>query len=286
MDFKRLLSQEIGKRKQQAEEERLTKRNKTENIPQKAFGRGEKAIGNAVEQVNDTVEGFDCEAPKVSANEEKGTSSRSPKAPIELWDGQILRGLDDESKIRMAVGDSQRREAYLVQLEREKAISRTIDIATIADDCSCEMLATQIRAILKDIIREWELDVQCDDPEPQRVLYEAKRDLVELLYRLRSNSLKPNMVTSVATILYHVQRAQFKEANESYLKLSIGNVAWPIGVKSVGIHERSASLKITGESKDKSANIMLDDKTRRWITAIKRLITFKERSYQKTLQDS
>lgn len=286
MDFKRLLSQEIGKRKQQAQEERHTKRNKTDDTPQKAVGSREKAIDNAVEQAQDTGERPDIHTPEVPQSEKEGTGPGTAKAPIEHWNGQTLRGLDDESKVRMAVRDTEKKEAYLSQLEREAAVSRTIDVAMISDDGSHEVLATQIRAILKDIVREWESNVQNDAPEPQRVLYEAKRDLVELLYRLRSNSLKPNMLTSLATVLYHVQRAQFKEANESYLKLSIGNVAWPIGVKSVGIHERSASLKITGESKDKSANIMLDDKTRRWITSVKRLITYKEKSYQETLQDT
>lgn len=286
MDFKRLLSQEIGKRKQQAQEERHTKRNKTDNTPQKAVGSREEAIDNAVEQAKDTEEAPDSQTAEVRQSEKEGTSPGTAKALAELWNGQTLRGLDDESKVRMAVRDIEKKEAYLSQLEREKAASRTIDIAMISDDGGREVLATQVRAILKDIIREWESSVQSDDPKQQRVLYEAKRDLVELLYRLRSNSLKPNMLTSLATVLYHVQRAQFKEANESYLKLSIGNVAWPIGVKSVGIHERSASLKITGEFKDKSANIMLDDKTRRWITAVKRLITYKEISYQKTLQDA
>lgn len=286
MDFKRLLSQEIGKRKQQAQEERHTKRSKTDNTLQKAVGSREKAINNAPEEVKDTGEGPGSQTPEVRQSEKEGTSPGTAKAPIELWNGQTLRGLNDESKVRMAVRDAEKKDAYLAQLEREKASSRTIDAAMISDDGSREALATQIRAILKDIVREWESGVQSDALEPQRVLYETKRDLVELLYRLRSNSLKPNMLTSLATVLYHVQRAQFKEANESYLKLSIGNVAWPIGVKSVGIHERSASLKITGESKDKSANIMLDDKTRRWITTVKRLITYKERSYQKTLQDA
>ncbi|CCE78815.1 Piso0_000845 [Millerozyma farinosa CBS 7064] len=284
MDFKRLLSQEIGKRKQQAQEERHTKRNKTDNTPQKEADSRESAINNAVEYVQDTGEGPDSQTSGVPQGEKEGTGSGTAKAPNELWNGQTLRGLDDQSKVRMAVRDTEKKEAYLAQLEREVAASRTVDVAMISDDGSREELATQIRAILKDIVREWESNVQTDTPEPQRVLYEAKRDLVELLYRLRSNSLKPNMLTSLATVLYHVQRAQFKEANESYLKLSIGNVAWPIGVKSVGIHERSASSKITGESKDKSANIMLDDKTRRWITAVKRLITYKEKSYQETLQ--
>ena len=67
-------------------------------------------------------------------------------------------------------------------------------------------------------------------------------------------------------------------ANETYLKLSIGNAAWPVGVRSVGIHQRAADLKITGSDQKTATNIMMGDKTRRWITAVKRLITFCEKT--------
>jgi pre-mRNA-splicing factor 18 len=55
-------------------------------------------------------------------------------------------------------------------------------------------------------------------------------------------------------------------ANDVYLKLAIGNAAWPIGVTSVGIHERSAREKIShvGNASGK-AHIMNDEVTRKWV---------------------
>lgn len=37
----------------------------------------------------------------------------------------------------------------------------------------------------------------------------------------------------------------YQHAYEIYLRLAIGNAPWPIGVTSVGIHERSAREKIS-----------------------------------------
>ena len=41
-------------------------------------------------------------------------------------------------------------------------------------------------------------------------------------------------------ILDAIEQRNYQRANEIYLQLSIGNQAWPIGVTSIGIHDRSA----------------------------------------------
>ena len=43
----------------------------------------------------------------------------------------------------------------------------------------------------------------------------------------------------------YMQEREYLKANDSYLRLSIGNAPWPIGVTMVGIHERSAREKIS-----------------------------------------
>lgn len=69
-------------------------------------------------------------------------------------------------------------------------------------------------------------------------------------------------------------------ANDVYLKLAIGNAPWPIGVTSVGIHERSAREKISHVMNSSGqAHIMNDEATRKILQAIKRLITFVQRAY-------
>jgi pre-mRNA-splicing factor 18 len=63
----------------------------------------------------------------------------------------------------------------------------------------------------------------------------------------------------------------YKMADQAYYELAIGNAAWPMGVTMVGIHERSAREKISASS---VAHVLNDETQRKYITVIKRLITF------------
>ena len=49
------------------------------------------------------------------------------------------------------------------------------------------------------------------------------------------------MITHICKAL--IQR-EYITANDYYLRLSIGNAAWPIGVASIGMHERSNDSKV------------------------------------------
>lgn len=43
------------------------------------------------------------------------------------------------------------------------------------------------------------------------------------------------MLARVAEIVHYMQKRQYSRANDSYLRLSIGNAPWPIGVTMVGL---------------------------------------------------
>lgn len=45
-------------------------------------------------------------------------------------------------------------------------------------------------------------------------------------------------------IVLMMRAREYVKANDAYLRLSIGNAPWPMGVTMVGIHERSAREKI------------------------------------------
>ena len=95
-----------------------------------------------------------------------------------------------------------------------------------------------------------------------------------------------DMLPRVAEIVHHMQKRQYQRANDAYLRLSIGNAPWPIGVTMVGsvpfsislfnllkvlprIHERSAREKI---STDQVAHVLNDEVSRKYIQSLKRLI--------------
>jgi pre-mRNA-splicing factor 18 len=61
--------------------------------------------------------------------------------------------------------------------------------------------------------------------------------------------------------------------------VAIGNSPWPIGVTQVGLHERASREKISFKYASGSAHIMNDEATRKFIQALKRLMTFCQRRY-------
>ena len=104
-----------------------------------------------------------------------------------------------------------------------------------------------------------------------------------------SQSMPDDMLPRVAEIVHHMQKRQYQRANDAYLRLSIGNAPWPIGVTMVGwvsftislldplktrprIHERSAREKI---STDQVAHVLNDEVSRKYIQSLKRSTTSK-----------
>ena len=107
------------------------------------------------------------------------------------------------------------------------------------------------------------------------------------------------MLHRLAEIVHHMQKRQYQRANDAYLRLSIGNAPWPIGVTMVGlvhfalswrgcksvemlihdfslvfsvlhsIHERSAREKI---SSDQVAHVLNDEVSRKYIQSLKRSV--------------
>ena len=63
--------------------------------------------------------------------------------------------------------------------------------------------------------------------------------LAHLLYIFQS--MPDDMLPRVAEIVHHMQKRQYQRANDAYLRLSIGNAPWPIGVTMVGwVHHPGA----------------------------------------------
>lgn len=173
--------------------------------------------------------------------------------------------------------NTSKKSQYNEYLSRENSVT----IVVLSEDIlnqECDKLALQVRKFLKEILNTWQSN--CNEQYPTGVLLETKRDLVKLMYKLRSGKVDSEVMISLATIVHYIQTEHFIKASESYLQLSIGNVAWPIGVRDVGIHARAADAKISGDDKLKLSNIMKSESTRRWLVAIKRLINYCETIYK------
>ncbi|KAI9280859.1 Prp18 domain-containing protein [Umbelopsis sp. AD052] len=148
-----------------------------------------------------------------------------------------------------------------------------------------EKLHPLIYSYLKRMLREWE-EALDERPEEVKRSGQGKRSaamqkqtadyLRPLFKQLKSRAMEPDILARVTEITHHMQNRRYRDAQDSYLQLSIGNSPWPIGVTMVGIHERSAREKIFAAQ---VAHVLNDETTRKWIQSLKRLMTFAQTKY-------
>lgn len=95
------------------------------------------------------------------------------------------------------------------------------------------------------------------------------KQLQNLIKLIESCELGTEILCKLAEIFSECRKRRYAAAHEAYLRLSIGNAPWPIGVTSVVIHERSAHDRLSNV-----AHALNDEATRKWIQSLKRLMTF------------
>ena len=148
-----------------------------------------------------------------------------------------------------------------------------------------EKTQTLISKFFKNLLRDWEASVD-KLPEAERKtsqgrqtinnFKQSKECLKPFFKQIKKSDLPKDILINVTKICMHMQRREYVNANDAYLRLAIGNAPWPIGVTMVGIHERSARERI---SSSQTAHVLNDEVTRKWLQAIKRLITFCQTKY-------
>lgn len=145
-----------------------------------------------------------------------------------------------------------------------------------------QFLARQLGSYFNMVLREWEIalaqrpeDVQTSFQGKQayNAMLQAKENLRPLFRKLEKNEVEDSVLEAVVEIVKAAQDRRYVDANDGYLRLSIGKAAWPIGVTMVGIHERSAREKLH-ESDKATAHIMSDETTRKYLQSIKRCLSF------------
>lgn len=161
-----------------------------------------------------------------------------------------------------------------------------IDVELIGDETQVKTLSLQINMYIHELLSQWGYSdaVKSTDTSVGEdvLLKQTKIALYPLLVKLRKGTLGPQLLISLATTLLYLQQfqstgdmAKLQRCTEAYMQLSMGNVAWPIGVSQVGIHERRINTNTT-------SNIMADEETRMWITSIKRLISHVENNFKRS----
>lgn len=265
MNISSLLSKEISKKRKSKLKKENSKKQKVQP---------EITVSESVNKEAERVE-VKLTAKQLQILQLSDKEIESRLKAYETYDSESTR-IEKVKKLWYLDKQKDKEERYKIQRDKESKVEKVFRLDEITNLKYKSKLLIQLRVYIKYLVNNWEqyLQESAKDDEQMELLNNTKLELIMLLYNLRSDKLNDDMVTSLSTIVYYLQSKEYLKANESYIKLSIGNVAWPIGVSGYNIHERSADSKITGESN--TANIMIDEPTRKWMTAIKRLITFHE----------
>lgn len=189
-------------------------------------------------------------------------SLRKLKQPIRKYgetDDDVIRRCEDALKDRDLTSSVKSAESIPITVPKINKNEIATNLPAVLLEC---------REYIKYLLNQWEAA-----GDPDNILQETKMWLVPLLVSLKRNRLEPGAGITLSTLLNNLQAGELNAATENYVKLSVGNVAWPIGVQSVSIHQRNSQSHLNGEYNGVS-NIMKDEKTRKWILAIKRLISF------------
>ncbi|KIH93092.1 pre-mRNA-splicing factor 18 [Sporothrix brasiliensis 5110] len=163
--------------------------------------------------------------------------------------------------------------------EKDMKVPAVADIPR--DKKGRQYLYRQLASYFNLVLREWQQalqeastknDGETDASRSARSIMEQSRASIKPLFRrLENGSIDDKIVPAIVEIVHAAQERRYVDANDAYLRLSIGKAAWPIGVIMVGIHERSAREKLHGGDK---GSVMTDDVTRKYVQSIKRCLTF------------
>jgi pre-mRNA-splicing factor 18 len=130
----------------------------------------------------------------------------------------------------------------------------------------------------------WEKDLS-DRPDSVKRTAQGKiatktmkqcKDYIRPLFKLcKEKEVPPDILPRLIDIVKACENHEYVAANDAYIRLAIGNAAWPIGVTMVGIHERTGREKINSS---KQAHVMNNESQRKYLTSVKRLISYSQSS--------
>lgn len=102
-------------------------------------------------------------------------------------------------------------------------------------------------------------------------MLQARDGLRPLFRKFEADGVPGSMLGPLLEVVRAAQARRYVEANDAYLRFSIGKAAWPIGVTMVGIHERSAREKL---HEGGQGHILADEVTRKVLQSVKRCLSF------------
>ena len=142
---------------------------------------------------------------------------------------------------------------------------------------------------IKNWMAEWADELTRRSPEEKAtaagkqadVRYKETKEYFRPLHtRLQKKTIDTDLLAGLKIITDAMKERNYLHAYKIYMGVAIGNSPWPIGVTHIGLHERANRERI-GHKKNEQGktHIMADEASRKYIQALKRLMTFVQRRY-------
>ena len=161
-----------------------------------------------------------------------------------------------------------------------------------AADAAAEIVMSTEEIISKRIknwMEEWAKELARRSPEEKAtaagkqadVRYKETKEYFRPLHsRLQKKTIDTDLLAGLKIITDAMKERNYLHAYKIYMGVAIGNSPWPIGVTHIGLHERANRERI-GHKKNEQGktHIMADEASRKYIQALKRLMTFVQRRY-------
>ncbi|KAJ4391917.1 hypothetical protein N0V93_005537 [Gnomoniopsis smithogilvyi] len=267
---RRKLAEESRRRKEEKEAEEERARRKRLGLPELLPEKEEESDDGADE--GDELAGL--------SDEDLTAKLRGLGEPVTLFGETRAARIKRLRRLTTVVSQGPIPTTLTLVEEKDMKVSETVPPAD--DKAGRKWLFRQLASYFTMILKEWEIALLKEQRESgaadtvaARQAYSAmvqcKQTMTPLFRKFEKGDLDDSVLKSVVEIVRSAQERRYVDANDEYLRLSIGKAAWPIGVTMVGIHERSAREKLHNGER---GHVMGDEVTRKYLQSIKRCLTF------------
>ncbi|KAK3286247.1 hypothetical protein CYMTET_6187, partial [Cymbomonas tetramitiformis] len=151
------------------------------------------------------------------------------------------------------------------EVETEIAFRRAAEDLAKKRAVEAMTIPQKIGHYFKTVLEAWEKDIETmpetfsrtKEGKLLKATFDTTKSFMQVLFKtLKRDALLDDLQRGLWLIVQAMQKRDYRDAMDVYMRCAIGNAPWPIGVTSVGIHDRSAREKIQAQSQ---AHIMHDE---------------------------